>query len=384
MKKICIIAEDMKMAGVQVSLAALLNNLDYSQYKVDLYLISKKGEILDQIPENVRVKEIRFKKEYLRHFVYYKKVDSVGMFFTKVKKAFFLLRYHQKGIKNYYYEKLLDYVEIDEPECDIAIDFLGYGRFTTAIVAKKFIAAKKAVWFHDEDIQWIKKVEDYLPQFQKLFCVSKSVEIELASMHPEYKNKIEIFYNPVNAKQIRDKALEKLQQRINDNYCIVSVGRLEYQKGFDIALDAAKILSEKNVDYTWYIAGEGAARKELVNKIEKYHLQNRVILLGMIDNPYPLIKQCDIYVQPSRHEGYGLTVMEARSLARPIIVTQIPSLCEQIHDNINGFVAELNAESIANKIIEVYHDSSVCESVINNLKHEEINYLTELNKIYTM
>lgn len=382
MKKICIVAEDMKVAGVQVSLAALLNNIDYSRYSVQLYLISKEGELLQQIPEQVEIKEIQFKKKYLKHFVYYKRIDSIKMFLVKVKKAFFLLRYHQDKSGNKYYNKLLNYVKIEEPQCDIAIDFLGYGRFTTAIVAKKMIAEKKAVWFHDEDIQWVKKVEEYLPTFDKMFCVSQSVEKELLTLYPQYKSKIGLFYNPVNAKRVREMANTDLQCSINDNLCIVSVGRLESQKGFDIAIDVAKKLEEKNLDFTWYIAGEGSARKELESKIEKYHLQTKVVLLGMLDNPYPLIKRCDIYVQPSRHEGYGLTVMEARSLAKPIIVTRIPSLCEQIQDNINGFVADLTVESIADKIMEVYCNPSIREKVIDKLLKEEINYMSELSKIY--
>ena len=99
---------------------------------------------------------------------------------------------------------------------------------------------------------------------------------------------------------------------------IVSVGRLSNEKGFDLAVEASKILKDKNINFRWYFIGDGNQREALEQKIKSYQLQNHVLLLGLKDNPYPYIKKAKIYAQTSRFEGKSIAIDEAKILRKPI------------------------------------------------------------------
>ena len=104
----------------------------------------------------------------------------------------------------------------------------------------------------------------------------------------------------------------------------------------------------------------------------------------MIPNPYPYLKQADLYIQTSRHEGYGLAICEAKILGKPVLATNLNCIKEQIEDGENGFLSNLDIEEFAKKIIKIYKNPKKIEKVIENLKNENFDYTYEFKKLYEM
>lgn len=94
---------------------------------------------------------------------------------------------------------------------------------------------------------------------------------------------------------------------------ILSIGRLDIDKGFDIGIKVINLLVKNGYYIKWYIVGEGNQRGLLETIISNYNLRDKIVLLGEKTNPYPYLADCDIYFQPSRNEGYGIAVAEARA-----------------------------------------------------------------------
>ena len=117
--------------------------------------------------------------------------------------------------------------------------------------------------------------------------------------------------------------------------------------------------------------GEGSERKKVEALVETYGLQKHIILAGLQDNPYPFYKQCDIYVQTSSFEGFGLTLSEAKILHKSIVTTNFPSAYDQIIDGENGLIAEMTPESVADKILRIVENPTLKNRLIENTRKEE-------------
>jgi len=169
-----------------------------------------------------------------------------------------------------------------------------------------------------------------------------------------------------------------------DGIRILTIGRLAYQKGYDIALEACKKLKGKGIKFKWYVLGKGPLLNEIELYIKENDLLDHFILLGVTDNPYSYIKNCDIYVQTSRFEGFGLAIAEARMLNRPVITTKFDAVFNQMKDGKNGLVVGMNGEEVCEGIIRLIQDRNLNESIVNYLKQEKKGNLEELDKIYQL
>ena len=115
---------------------------------------------------------------------------------------------------------------------------------------------------------------------------------------------------------------------------LVTVCRLSiHTKGLDRTILATKRLKEQGYNFKWIIIDDGEDRELLEEMIEKESLKDRIFLIGQKKNPYPYMKQCDVFVMASRREGKPMAVTEAQILGLPIIVTNYSSAKEQV---ING------------------------------------------------
>ena len=164
---------------------------------------------------------------------------------------------------------------------------------------------------------------------------------------------------------------------------LVSCGRLAYQKGFDIAIEAcSKVVQAGYPNLHWYILGIGNQKKELEQKIKEFYLEEHFHLIGSRNNPFPYMKAADLYVQPSRSEGYSLSVLEARVLACPTVATYAAA-GEQMVDGVTGTLCDATADSIAEGILKHLSDSKLSERYHNALAEFSFEQFNKdiLNKI---
>ena len=372
MKKILMVAQTLGGGGTEVALVELINHLDTKKYEITLLLMDKDTSFIDRIKRKIKIKYLKFDDMFWHNLV-----SMNTMVGKAIKKANInnSLKIYDMALKHIY-------SSVFNKRYDLAIDFYGYGSFTTAIVADKVNASKKVTWLHDAKMSWIKNVEEYFDKYNKIFCVSKSVKVSFDKLYPQIDNKSEVFYNLIDKINIIRKSTEFVPHNFKKNkFNIVSVGRLTEQKGFDIALESAKILKNRGLNFQWFVVGEGRDRKKLEKKMRKLNLNNFFFFLGQKANPYPYIKNGNVFVLPSRHEGYGLAVLEARVLKKPVIVSNIPVYKEQIINNKNGLISELNAEDLSNKIMKLYYDSDLRDRIDLYLSKENINFDSEIKKI---
>ena len=156
-------------------------------------------------------------------------------------------------------------------------------------------------------------------------------------------------------------------------------------KGFDLAVKALRILHDKGLtNIKWYVVGYGGYEAELKELIAKNNLEKSFVLLGKKTNPYPYIKACDLYVQPSRYEGKAVTVTEAKILRKPILITNYPTSGSQVEDGIDGIICEGSAEGIAEGIQQLYLNDELRSTLIKHTEKKDYSNEFELEKLYAV
>lgn len=172
----------------------------------------------------------------------------------------------------------------------------------------------------------------------------------------------------------------------NKNNCIkiVSIGRLTDVKRFDRAVEAAKILKDNGINFIWILIGSGELENNLKELIKQFGLEKEFILAGVKANPYPYIKNADIFVQTSDNEGKSMVIDEAKILGKPIVVTNYMTVRDVIKDGEDGMIADFTPESVAEKIMMIIEDKSLRDRIISNLKSETIGNENEIEKYISL
>ena len=389
MKKVIIGIPSLVSGGVEVSLVRFINELSKNKnIDITLLLLHKEGIYLDSIPKKVKIKTVTYVDEM---YDYRKKFSDIKNI-SGIKRKLLFFKYRNK-LRSYlknndfenYYKLILSKVNKIEGKYDVAIDWHGYGHFITSVVSELVNSSKKAMWIHDEKNEWLSKVDFCIGKFDKIFCVSNACINNIKKRRNDLDDKIEIFYNMADYENVRKKSLERIDFKYDKNKLnIITVGRLEWQKAYDVAIDIAVKLNEKNIDFCWYVIGGGSKKEEITELIQKNNLEEKFKLLGIISNPFPYVKNADMYVLCSRHEGYCLATLEAKILGKVIVATDIDSNREQIVDGENGILCELDAEVFANKIIEVYENKNMMKKLESNLEKENFDYSGEFEKLYKL
>ncbi|MPN33798.1 N-acetylgalactosamine-N,N'-diacetylbacillosaminyl-diphospho-undecaprenol 4-alpha-N-acetylgalactosaminyltransferase [bioreactor metagenome] len=194
-----------------------------------------------------------------------------------------------------------------------------------------------------------------------------------------------MFYNILDIKKITDKSSERIDENdlfIDNTINIVTVGRISGEKGYDRIPDVMKQLVDNNYKIKWIIIGDGPDRERIENLIKEHNVENNVVLLGTRENPYPYMRACDIYVQPSYTEGYCTTTYEAKILHKPVVTTDVPGMREQFESGKNGLIAESSVDGLYDGIKKLIDEPELREKFIHNLENESMDNSGEIEKLY--
>lgn len=197
----------------------------------------------------------------------------------------------------------------------------------TYYVAKKVKARKKVTWLHPrfDYLQMQLDIErKYLDEIDEIVTVGYDCQKALQQLFPEYKNKVVLIPNRVDAEKIRKKGQEEIKEKWPQNcHRIVSVCRLDNSsKRIDRMVKVAALLKTKGEAFDWWIVGDGNARAYTEKLIDLYDVKDCFRLLGKRENPYPYVASADVLVITSQYEGFPIVAQEAAALGVPIIATQ--------------------------------------------------------------
>ena len=179
-----------------------------------------------------------------------------------------------------------------------------------------------------------------------------------------------IIENMISEKEILSLAEEKIADFPENNFTIVSVGRLVEAKIHEVGVEVMRILKSRNLKFNWLILGEGNKRPYIEDKIKKYNLEKYITLLGENDNPYPYIKKADIFLHLSKFEGYGIAIAEARILKKYIVLNDFTTSASHITNGVDGVIAPLDPEMIASEIEKLIVDENLRRKYEKNVSFD--------------
>lgn len=385
-KKIIFMVINMNIGGTEKALLNMISEMPKNQFDITILMLEKYGGFLNQIPSDVKVEYV---EEYNEIKDVYNNPPHVAALTYlrkgKVFQAFNILSLYliSKYLNNrsYLFKHLLKECEVRKEEYDVVVAYAGPMDLISYYVLNKIKAKKKVQWVHFDvtKIGFNHSFESKLfNKFDKVFVVSKEGRKKLINLIPSIEDKSEVFPNIVSKNLIQNQAKEGIGfQDDFDGIRILTVGRLTQEKGQDIAIGVLAKLIDAGYNVKWYCVGEGSSRPKYEKLIKEYNLEENFILLGADPNPYSYIDQCDIYVQPSRHEGYCITLAEARCLNKPIVTTDFAGAKEQIISEQTGIIVGTNEKDIYNAVEKLINNPKLRKKFIDNLSKEKVE--TEQN-----
>ena len=383
-KKILFITPSLCQGGLEHSLITMLKLLDKNKYEMYLYTYGEDLSLLPLVPEYVHFKNDVLNKHYQRNpkamclwgveagLRIIGAKDKAELYASKRKEYIHKQKVNQikKAYKNIYFDVVVG-------------NSIGMTSEMTAVLKakKRFVFFRSSVDLHHEE-----NIELF-PKYDGIIAVSQGVKDMLCSSYGNIEDKVYVLENYVDAEQIITKANETLP---NETYLpankliLCTCGRFSEEKGFDLAVESANILKKKGIDFIWYFIGDGVLRNSLEKQISEYSLDENIIITGDVDNPFPYIKMCDIYIQPSYHESYGRTIKEAIILGKPIVSTDTVGAHTLLDNTEFGEIVDISAEALAQGIITAVekqkqdkydkYDVTVNES-------EKTEYISKLEKL---
>lgn len=393
MKKIIILMPSMFIGGAERSLLGLLETIDYSQYDVSLFLYRHEGEFLKFIPDQVHLlpemPQYRTFDTPIRYLLCNRKI-RFGLRRMLSKVAMWLhtkTTGEKRGVwmSMQYTARFLQPLLPDIPgEYDVGMMFLGIAD----TLINKVQAKKKITWNHtDYDTLFPNRSMD-LETYSKVdavVSVSPACTEKIKAFYPELANKAITIENALAGQFIEQCAKElQIDMLSDETTTLLSIGRFCDAKNFDNVPDICHRLVEDGLDVKWYLIGYGGDEPLIRQKIAEAGMGDRVIILGKKDNPYPYMRACDLYVQPSRYEGKAVTVREAQLLGKPVVITNYATAGSQLEDGIDGVIVPVDNVGCAAGIAALLRDPVRMRQLSENCKKRDYTNRDEIEKIYAL
>ncbi|WP_226038110.1 glycosyltransferase [Aquibacillus saliphilus] len=391
MKQILVASFDMEVGGVERSLISMLNNFDYDNYAIDLMLYSHTGDFMELLPNQPSLlSELQPYKTFRMSIGQILKSGNlpIGLARLLAKYKAGLHPSSENGYKQmqYMWKYSIPFLPKIKKRYDVAISYLWPHYF----IAEKVKANTKIAWIHT-DFSTVETDVDLdlnmWNNYHHIVAVSDECKKAFTRKYPSLEEKVSVIENISSPAIVQTLANEQIENpMVNDNrFKIITVARLSHAKGIDQAVRAMKLLKDSGYqDIAWYVVGYGGDEQMIKELINKYQLEDSFILLDKKANPYPYMKEADIYVQPSRYEGKAVTVVEAQILAKPVLITNYPTAKSQVNDGYDGCICELSPEGIANGIKMLYNNEALRRILSDYCNNKNYDNNEELKKLYQL
>lgn len=366
-KKVLFTIHQLTVGGSQSSLFSALNAIDYDKYDVTLYVRRNKIPLIDKVNRNVNIIINDDKHHYYRKpaVVLLEAREKVAKIFKKYDKADYLRTEITKKI-NYYRLKFESKNYFEKQQYDVAVSYISGWN---CLLIPTCVNAKRKICYHFVSIVDEPEVyKEFFPQYDCIVADSEGSANSLRNAFPMIKDRFVVIKNYIDYPQIVAQANESIAFDCTHKFMFVSCARFTSPKGFDLAVRAANELKKKKIDFIWVFIGDGPERSKIEALISEYNLESNIHITGIMDNPYPLFKICDIYIHPSYEESYGLTITTAKMLCKPVVATKTAGGTEQINSKVNGILTDITPESLASGITELIENPELTSKIVLELK----------------
>lgn len=387
----------LEIGGAETALVGLLGALDPERVDVDLFLHDHRGEMMQFIPGWVNV---------LPPIAGYTMLErpmtqlarrghwliAAARLWAKHVSGKAYAKSHSRLPNASAFHYMAKYTTPLLPEInpgvtyDLAISFLAPHQTTL----QKVSARKRIAWIHTDYTKIWVDAQDELPVwsgYDHIASISADVTKTFLQTFPSLAPKIIEIENILSPKFVRQRAeMENADEELKSNgeTTLLSIGRFSEAKNYDNVPDICRRIVDHGVEVKWYIIGFGGDEQLIRQKIADAGMEQHVIILGKRSNPYPYIKACDIYVQPSRYEGKSVTVREAQMLCKPVVVTDYPTAGSQIQSGVDGVIVPMDNEGCARGLAAVIADAPLRQRLIAHLRTHDYGNESEVKKIYEL
>ena len=393
MKQILIVHYDMALGGAESSLLGLLDTIDYNKYTVDLFLLSHSGEFLPLINENVHLlPEVPCYRALTRSIAENLRSGQIRIAlsrgYAKARSAMSHgALHHSHNYKQYFHKLCMPYLPDIPGEYDLAISF----NDPHYIIGEKVKADVKLAWFHTDasQVRFCDAIEKEMWGLSDYIVnVSKNCKYAFDQSHPYLDlSRSIVIENILSRTSIITRSLSldpHDEMMLGKCSTLLSVGRFCDAKNFDNVPDICRRLVADGLDVKWYLIGYGGDEPLIRQRIAEAGMQDRVIILGKKENPYPYIRACDLYVQPSRYEGKAVTVREAQLLGKPVVITDYATSASQLEDGVDGVIVPMDNAGCAAGIAALLRDPERMRQLSENCAKRDYTNCAEIEKIYAL
>lgn len=359
MKKILFALYYMNVGGVEKALLGMLDAMPRETCEVHVALMAPLGGFMQYIPDWVHVHTIEPFYRNIRLIQHPARVIAADLARGRAKAfgdLWAFARAKITGNKKYVVRRLMRGDDALGMEFDLAISYASPHEYLDYYVGRYIKARKKAMWIHfdvSKAFNSRRSIMGAMSDADRIFVVSETGRQIFNSKYPALASKTELFRNIISPSAIERDS----QQPSAFKYCegalnIVTVGRLNHEKGQELAIAAIALLRQRGIDAVLHLVGSGRTELQCRRQALEAGIDDYVRFYGTQVNPYPFMANADLYLQPSLHEGYCITLAEAKVFDAPIVATDFTGAREQLASRSNAIVADdFTTEAIADAIV---------------------------------
>ncbi len=333
----------LKTGGVEKKIIKILNHIDRKRFKIHLALFHKKGKLLSQVPQDIRVHDL-------------KKAGIFGLYYAVTN--------------------LRQLIEKTKPAV-----ILTYGDLPSAVsLGARFLSSQKprviigvgnvmSKWIKYQRYKFLRKIEvrTLYPNADQIVAVSKAVKKDLVKNFSISRKKIEVIYNFIDNGFLSTMNSRQIQKDTSTR-TILFAGRLVKQKRVDLIIKAFLYIRKKLDNVELVIIGEGPEKEKLISLSQRFGVGKNINFRNFTLKIEKEIASATIVVLPSAIEGHPNLILESMMVGTPVVVTNYPGASELVKNGINGYLVPLNITSreLANKITDIISDKEKLFNVSEN------------------
>ena len=308
--KILVLHGHLSMGGEERVLLNVLRNLIELGYNVDLLITWNHGE------NNLFENEIPKKVNYEFLFDNYNGKSKIIKEIYRLRTKTIYLKKVEKIIEEKKYDVIIDYSSnlLKYKNFDIKVPIFAWIHFSLTFGEK--LSGEK-----------VEKYKKQYKKYDKILTICDTMRDEFVEILGMDKTKVELVYNPINLEIIRKKAEDvnpKYGNYLKEDY-FLQVSRLTQQKQPEHLVDIYYKLKQRGIKEKLYFIGNGEKVKLIRQKIKEYNLEDDIILLGQIENPYPFFKNAKLFLHTAKYEGLPTVLLESLAFGTPVVAYDCPT-----------------------------------------------------------